>query len=461
MSKAAVRPGPGAPRDWRFPRAVAHVTRAGMRVILLPMPSRPIASIQMLFGGGAAGERPEESGLSALLARLLTEGTEHHDADGLIEAGELLGASIGAESGWESLTVGAGAPVSRLAGVFDLMAEIALTPRIPEADVERLKALRLAAIKQAHASPRSRAVDALSAALYAPEAAYSRPFAGTADGVARLTRDQVVARHQEILRTGTPALVLAGDIDSDAAFTLIEASRLSEISAGGGTWGRGEPDRAAPVSTTPGAAPLVKVLDRPGSVQSEIRIGRIGRSRLDANHHAALVYAEIIGGLFGSRLNRVLREEKGYTYGAGARFDLRRGRGPFMAGTAVETGVTAPALAEARRQLATMQSAPPTDEELTEARDYLCGTFPLRFGTATPVASMAAALTVLGLSPNEPDHFRERVAAVDRAAIGLIADELAASAEKIVIVGDAAAITGPLEAEGFTVQVEADSAASA
>jgi predicted Zn-dependent peptidase len=108
-----------------------------------------------------------------------------------------------------------------------------------------------------------------------------------------------------------------------------------------------------------------------------------------------------------------------------------------------------------------MQSAPPTDEELTEARDYLCGTFPLRFGTATPVASMAAALTVLGLSPDEPDHFRERVAAVDRAAIALIADELAASAEKIIVVGDAAAITGPLEAEGFTVQVEADSGASA
>ncbi|NQW55796.1 MAG: insulinase family protein, partial [Chloroflexi bacterium] len=137
MSNNAARPGPGSPRTWRFPRAIERVTGAGMRVILLPMPSRPIASVQMLFGGGAAGERPEESGLSALLARLLTEGTEHHDADGLIEAGELLGASIGAESGWESLTVGAGAPVSRLAGVFDLMAEITLTPRIPEADVER------------------------------------------------------------------------------------------------------------------------------------------------------------------------------------------------------------------------------------------------------------------------------------------------------------------------------------
>lgn len=456
MSATSQRPGPGAPRDWHFPRSIVRETRAGMRVVALPMPSRPIASVQILFGGGAAGERPEESGLTALLARLLTEGTERYDADGLIEAGELLGASIGAESGWESLTVGAGAPVSRLAGVFDLMAEIALTPRFPEADVERLKALRLAAIKQAHASPRSRAVDALHASLYAPEAAYSRPLGGTASGVAGLTREQLVTRHQQIVGAGTPTLVLAGDIDPDSAFALIEGSRLGAIAAGGGTWDRGEPDRAAPAQPAADAAPVVTVLDRPGSVQSEIRIGRIGRSRLDPHHHAALVYAEVIGGLFGSRLNRVLREEKGYTYGAGARFDLRRGRGPFMAGTAVETSVTATALAEARRQLATMQSVPPTDEELTEARDYLCGTFPLRFGTATPVASMAAALTVLGLSLDEPDHFRERVAAVDRPAIAQIADELATAAEKIIIVGDAAAISGPLEGEGFTVRIETD-----
>lgn len=427
-----------------------------MRVIMLPMPARPMASVQLLFGGGAAGERPEESGLSALLARLLTEGTDRYSADELIEAGELLGAAIGAESGWESLTVGAGAPVSRLAGVFDLMAEIALTPRILEADVERAKALRLAAIKQAHASPRSRAVDALNASLYAPEAAYSRPFAGTATGVAGISRDQLVNRHREILGIGVPTLVLAGEIDPDATLALIESSRLGEIRAGGAVWGRGEPDRASDLSNQAVAGPVVRLLDRPGSVQSEIRIGRIGRSRLEPNHHAALVYAEIIGGLFGSRLNRVLREERGYTYGAGARFDLRRGRGPFMAGAAVETGVTAPALAEARRQLATMRDLPPTDEELTEARDYLCGTFPLRFGTATPVASMAAGLAVLGLSPSEPDYFRERVAAVDRIAIAQIADELATSSEKIVIVGDAATITPPLEAEGFVVQVESD-----
>ena len=91
-----------------------------------------------------------------------------------------------------------------------------------------------------------------------------------------------------------------------------------------------------------------------------------------------------------------------------------------------------------------MKGEPPTDDELAEAREYLCGTFPLRFGTATPVASMAASLTLLGLPLDEPDRFRERVAAVDRTAIALIAEELERSAEKIVVVGDAAAITAQI-----------------
>jgi zinc protease len=420
------------------------------------MPSRPIASVQLLFAAGAAGEGPEEAGLTALLARLLTEGTQRYAAEALIEAGELLGASIGAEAGWESLTIGAGAPISRLAGVFDLMGEIALAPRIPTAEVERHRALRLAAIRQSHASPRSRAVEALSRALYAPDAAYARPLAGDAAGVAQLTRERLVAQHQTLLQVGAPTLVIAGDISVDETFAAIEASRLHEVQAGHAVWERGKPDRAATDGASAEDRPLVRLLDRPGSVQSEIRIGRVGRSRLDGNYHAALVYAEIIGGLFGSRLNRVLREEKGFTYGAGARFDLRRGRGPFMAGTAVETGVTSPALVEARRQLATMQSEPPTDEELTEARNYLCGTFPLRFGTASPVASMAAGLALLGLPLNEPDLFRDQVRAVGREEIALVAEELFQSREEIVIVGDAAATVGQLEEDGFRVSVEHD-----
>ena len=190
-------------------------------------------------------------------------------------------------------------------------------------------------------------------------------------------------------------------------------------------------------------------------MQSELRIGRIGRSRLDAGFHAALVHSEIVGGLFGSRLNRVLREEKGFTYGAAAGFDFRRGRGPFIARTAVETSVTAPALVEARRQLSSPLVDVPSDEELDAARRYLIGTFPLRFGASSPVAAAAAGLTAIGLDLSELDRYRDAVAAVDRAAVVRIAEELEAESERIVVVGDAATVREPLESAGFSIEVQA------
>jgi predicted Zn-dependent peptidase len=189
-------------------------------------------------------------------------------------------------------------------------------------------------------------------------------------------------------------------------------------------------------------------------VQSELRVGRLGRSRLDPQFHAAVVHAEIVGGLFGSRLNRVLREEKGYTYGAAAGFDFRRGRGPFTMRTAVETSVTVPALLEARRQVESPLHEPVTQSELDDARNYLRGTFPLRFGAAAPVSATVASLSVIGLNVEELDRYRDAVTAVDAAAVTQVALDLSREAERIVVVGDAAQIAEPLRAEGFAVTVK-------
>ena len=207
------RPGPGAAREYRFPRSFEHTAAGGLRVIVVPMPARPLASVQLLLPGGAAGEPADGSGLTAALARLLTEGGERHDADGLVEASEVLGAKIGAEAGWESVVIGASLPASRLAGILELIAEIALAPRLPEREIERVKALRLAAIEQAHASPRSRASEALIAEIYAPSAAYSRPIGGTRESVSRISREALLERHRQLLAGGVPTLVIAGEVD--------------------------------------------------------------------------------------------------------------------------------------------------------------------------------------------------------------------------------------------------------
>ena len=304
---SAARPGPGSGRAYRFPRAIEGETSNGVRIIVLPMPARPLASVQLILPSGASAESREGSGITTALARLLTEGGERHDADALVEASELLGAKIGAEAGWESLVVGATLPAGRLAGILPLIAEIALAPRLPEREIERVKALRLAAIDQVQASPRARASEALVAAIYDEGAAYSRPAGGTRESVAAIDRTALLARHQQLLSAGRPTIVIAGELDPAAAIRTVQESALAALTCGSG---KAHPpaDTSSPISSERSGAPHLLLLDRPGSVQSELRIGRLGRSRLNPLFHAALVHSEILGGLFGSRLNRVLRE---------------------------------------------------------------------------------------------------------------------------------------------------------
>ena len=137
------------------------------------------------------------------------------------------------------------------------------------------------------------------------------------------------------------------------------------------------------VDTAASVGRVVRVVHRPGSVQTEIRIGHVGLPRRIPDFHAVSVMGAILGGLFNSRLNMKLREEKGYTYGAGAGFDLRRGAGPFAARAAVNTEVTVPAIVDTLAELERMRDdRRRATSELAAARDFLIGVFPLRFETA-------------------------------------------------------------------------------
>jgi len=195
---------------------------------------------------------------------------------------------------------------------------------------------------------------------------------------------------------------------------------------------------------------VVRIVHRAGSVQSELRVGHRGLARRAPDFHAVSVMTAILGGLFNSRLNMKLREEKGYTYGAGAGFDLRRHAGPFTARAAVNTDATAPALADLVAELRRMCEERPTDAELRAARDYLVGVFPLRFETPGPVVSAAGGLVTHGLPDDELERYRPAIEAVS-------ADDVLEAARAhldlermaIVLVGDADAVTADVEALGL------------
>ena len=195
---------------------------------------------------------------------------------------------------------------------------------------------------------------------------------------------------------------------------------------------------------------LVRVVHRPGSVQTEIRIGHRGLPRRVPDYHAVTLMGAILGGLFNSRLNMQLREAKGYTYGAGAGFEMRRGAGPFTARAAVNTEVTVPAIVDTIAELERMRDTRVTAQELAAARDFLVGVFPLRFETPGAVVAALSGLSVHGLSLDELTDYRARVEAVDIDAVEAAARaHLLVDDADIVLVGDVDAFGSDLEAAGL------------
>ena len=182
----ADRPVPGHPRPYDFPATVRTQLANGLRVIVTPMPGRELVSASIALRSGASDEPAAQGGATVLAARALTEGTEVRDAIELSEAAERLGASLHAESGWDSTSAGVDVPASRLGAALELLAEVIRRPAFPESEIDRLRDERLTDIIQAKADPRRRADEAYVGTIYAPSSPYHRPSGGTSDTVSGL-----------------------------------------------------------------------------------------------------------------------------------------------------------------------------------------------------------------------------------------------------------------------------------
>jgi zinc protease len=275
--------------------------------------------------------------------------------------------------------------------------------------------------------------------------------------VATLDRDKVAAAWARWFDPGRATLIVGGDLSGIDVPGL--AGQLF------GAWTRHA--NAAIPGDVPAASAVrdrfVRVIHRPGSVQTEVRIGHPGVPRRIPDFHALSVMSAILGGLFNSRLNMRLREEKGYTYGASAGFDLRRFSGPFGARAAVNTEVTVPAIVDTLAELERIRETPVSADELRAARDFLVGIFPLRFETPSAVVGALAGLVTHDLPDDELNRYRPAIEAVT------VDDVLAAARARIdpgrvavVLVGDADRFGAELEAAGLgRVVVERDDATPA
>jgi len=333
----STRPSITRPGPWAFPQPQRHESSCGATLLTFDLPGQHVVSVQVTSPLPLDTEPEAYEGVGAIMARTLDEGAGGRDAEEMVELLERTGMSMHAGVGERGLAVDLDVPGRRLPEALSLLVDVLTRPTLGEDEIARQVRARLAEIDQEDANPGMRAAREFARTYYAPGTRASRPTAGSRETVSALTPDVVRARHGQLGPVGS-TIVVAGDLRGLDVPTLVD-----EAFAG---W-------AGPaVATSPG--PLVRaddahrlvVVDRPGSVQSEFHLGCAGPDRRVEGGWAPFpVVAYLLGGSPHARLDAVLREDKGFTYGMLSMARPRHGSGLFMTTGSVRTEVSAEALA--------------------------------------------------------------------------------------------------------------------
>lgn len=442
MSRAVDRTQPppvGAPRPWRPPSVDETLLGNGLRLYLAVDRSVPLVSVQLVLPGGASLDPPGAPGTASLCSALLTEGTERHDAGALAKRIDRLGASLGAGATADAVVARVAGLGRTLPELVDLLAETVRRPVFPEADVERVRGIRLDSLRQMRDSPAQISADRFAAILFAGTP-YAEPVAGTLASVAALGREALATFHRRTFAPGGAALVVSGDFDPAVVLRLVEEAF--------GDWSGRVPATPEIAPTRPAGTRTVLV-DRPASVQSTIRIGHPSVPRHHPDWPVLQVLNAILGGKFTSRVNLNLRERHGYTYGASTRFEPRLWGGPFVAAADVQNGATAPSVTELLSELRRIREEPVEPAELDDAKAYLDGVFPYLLETADDLASRLVDRVTFRLPPDHLETWRGQVAAVTREAVLRGARErIDVDRALVLVVGKADEVAGPLSELG-------------
>lgn len=403
-ASATSRPGAGTPRPYHFPAFERRRIGGGVELITAPVRTLPLVSVVALLDAGATRDQAGKEGLAVLTAKLLLEGTTKHDGAALADAFEQLGATVDVSAGWDSASVQLSVLRGNLPGALDLLSDVLRRPGFRERDVARLKAERHAARMQMRTEPRELADESFEHYLYAASSRYSSSDAGNMRSIAGLCRDDVLEFYRAQYVPARATLIMVGDIGHEEAAAMVENAFSG--------WA-GAPGATSTVSEEPASRTRrVRIVAKSDAPQSELRIGHLGVPRDHPDHFKLVVMNAVLGGLFSSRINLNLRERHGYAYGARSAFEWRRGTGPFVVSTAVESGVSAAATREVVAEIDAIRQAPITTEELSLATSFLEGVFPIRFETTMAIASALASLVTYGYPADYFDSYRRNISAV-------------------------------------------------
>lgn len=431
----------GEPKPLTLPAVVKNVLPNGLTLLIVEHHELPVADFVMVVRSGSEADPAGKEGLASLTSTLLDEGTATRSAMDIADQAAFLGIELNTASGWDASRISLHTPTAQLEGALALFADVALRPSFAAGELERLRKERLTQILQIKDRAPMIADLVFSSILYGEDHPYGRWQTGTEASVQSLTRADVENFYRTVYRPNNATLIIAGD--------LAVADIAARIEALFGGWKQAAVP-APRFGTTPALdATTIYIVDKPGAPQSSFRIGSIGVPRSTPDFFPLQVMNTILGGSFTSRLNQNLRENKGYTYGAGSAFAMRQVAGPFTARAEIVAAQSDAALVEFMKELRGIGEIVPP-EELAKAKRYLQLQMPAQFETTADIALGLVPVALYGLPLDYYDSYAQRIGAVTQEDVQRVARQyLRPDRVAVVVVGDRKSIEEGIRAVGL------------
>jgi zinc protease len=426
------------PQQLKLPEIRAFSLSNGLKVVLMEKHEVPLIQLNVIIKTGIVNDPENKSGLANFTMDMINEGAAGKSSLEIADMIDYLGAKIRTSAGAHYSGVYLHAPLTKFDEALKILKSIVLKPDFPQKELDRKKKERLTTIMQWHDQPTAIASSAFNQFLFGKEYPYAKSSLGNEASIKATSVEDLKDFHKKYFVSNNAFIIAVGDINKEEL-----KNKLENIF---GSWEKGKVGDISLKTVAQVNKRVVYLIDKPGTPQSVINIGRIGAARLTDDYNSIVVMNTLLGGSFGSRLNQNLREEHGYTYGAFSRFNFRLFPGSFIASSSVQTDVTDKALYEFFKELNGIRE-PLSDTDLNRAKNYVALNYPSDFQSAGEIAGQLEEMVEYNLPEN---YFNEYISKM----LAVTGNEVNAAAKKyiipdqmiIVIVGDKSKIEEGIKA---------------
>lgn len=415
----------------KLPKAQEARLPNGLRVVLLESHKVPTFTMQMVVLTGGLADKPDYRGVASFTAALMREGTSKRASKDIAEQMDALGATLGSNSGFSSLTsnVSTAGLAENLDQTLEIFADVVRNPIFPQAEVDKYRARTMAQLQTQRSFPQFLAAEQFSRAMYGNHPASI--IAPPVESLKRLSPKDLAEFHSTYYRPNNAILAVVGDVTMKELMPKLEKAF--------GDWQKADVP-AIKIPEVPAPAPArIVLIDRPGSVQTVLQLGNLGIERTSPDYFKILLADRVLGGGPAARLFMNLREDKGYTYGAYSNFGGSKFRGTWISSSEVRTEVTEGAMKEFMYELKRLRDEKVGAEELDNAKRAIVGSFALSLEQPQALLQNIITQKLYDLPADYWDTYPQQVAAITAEDIQAIAQKyIDLDHLQVIAVGDAA-----------------------